>query len=89
MPERQEGRAGPVIEHQFGLLEDDIVTKILQFIPDRESNKSNLAYADIAFDGSSPNVRIVLIRCVMNIRLYRGTAMLASLATKSFITLSF
>src|SRR5271165_799502 len=41
MPERQEGKTGPVIEHQFGLLEDDIVTKILQFIPDRESNKSN------------------------------------------------
>ena len=51
MPERQEGKTGPVIEYQFGLLEDDIVTKILQFIPDRESNKSNLAYADIVVAG--------------------------------------
>ncbi len=36
LPERQEGRSGPVIEHDFRMLEEDIVTKILQFIPDRD-----------------------------------------------------
>ncbi len=51
MPERQEGRSGPVITHDFRLAEEDIVTKILQFIPDRESQKSNLAYADIVVAG--------------------------------------
>ncbi len=51
LPERQEGRDGPVIEYDFRLLEDDIVTKILQFIPDRDSNKSNLAYADVVVAG--------------------------------------
>ena len=51
LPERQEGRSGPVIEYNFSLLEDDIVTKILQFIPDRDSNKSNLAYADVVVAG--------------------------------------
>ncbi len=51
MPERQEGRSGPVIEYDFRLQEEDIVTKILQFIPDRDSNKSNLAYADIVVAG--------------------------------------
>ena len=51
LPERQEGRSGPVIEHNFSLLEDDIVTKILQFIPDRDSNKTNLAYADVVVAG--------------------------------------
>ena len=51
LPERQEGRSGPVIEHNFSMLEDDIVTKILQFIPDRDSNKTNLAYADVVVAG--------------------------------------
>jgi electron transfer flavoprotein alpha subunit len=51
LPERQEGRSGPVIEYNFSLLEDDIVTKILQFIPDRDSNKTNLAYADVVVAG--------------------------------------
>jgi len=51
LPERQDGRSGPVIEHDFKMLEEDIVTKILQFIPDRDSNKSNLAYADIVVAG--------------------------------------
>ena len=51
LPERQEGRSGPVIEHNFSLLEDDIVTKILQFIPDRDFNKTNLAYADVVVAG--------------------------------------
>ncbi|MGO9546002.1 MAG: electron transfer flavoprotein subunit alpha/FixB family protein [Rhodomicrobium sp.] len=51
LPERAEGRSGPVIEYDFRLQEEDIVTKILQFIPDRDSNKSNLAYADIVVAG--------------------------------------
>jgi electron transfer flavoprotein alpha subunit len=51
LPERQDGKSGPVIEYAFKMLEEDIVTKILQFIPDRDSNKSNLAYADIVVAG--------------------------------------
>lgn len=51
MPERKEGRVGRVVEVVPNLVEDDIVTKILSFLPDRESNKSNLAYADIVVAG--------------------------------------
>ncbi|MFZ1110649.1 MAG: electron transfer flavoprotein subunit alpha/FixB family protein [Rhodomicrobium sp.] len=51
LPESQEGRSGPVIAYDFKMLEEDIVTKILQFIPDRDSNKSNLAYADVVVAG--------------------------------------
>lgn len=51
MPERQEGRLGRVVEFKPDLSEDDIVTKVLSFLPDRESNKSNLAYADIVVAG--------------------------------------
>ncbi|MEZ5900411.1 MAG: electron transfer flavoprotein subunit alpha/FixB family protein [Hyphomicrobium sp.] len=51
MPERQEGRMGRVIEADIDLKEDDIVTKILSFLPDRNTDKSNLAYADIVVAG--------------------------------------
>ena len=51
MPERREGRSGPVIAYDFRLSEEEVVTKVLQFIPDRSSNKSNLSYADIVVAG--------------------------------------
>src|SRR5271167_160767 len=47
MPERREGRIGRVVEHAIDLTEDSIVTKVLNFLPDRSSQKSNLAYADV------------------------------------------
>lgn len=51
MPERIEREVGRVIEFPLGLLEDDIVTKVLKFLPDRDSAKSNLAYADVVVSG--------------------------------------
>lgn len=51
MPERTEREPGRVIEHKLGLIEDDIVTKVLKFLPDRDSAKSNLAYADVVVAG--------------------------------------
>src|SRR5271169_4750024 len=51
MPARQPGRLGRLIEHPLHLSEDDIVTKVLQFIPDRNSNKAQLAFADIVVAG--------------------------------------
>jgi electron transfer flavoprotein alpha subunit len=51
MPARQPGRLGRVVEHPLHLVEDDIVTKVLQFIPDRDSQKAQLAYADVVVAG--------------------------------------
>lgn len=51
MPERVEKPLGRVIEHPLGLVEDDIITKVLSFLPDRDSSKSNLAYADVVVAG--------------------------------------
>jgi len=45
------GRVGRVIHHEVSLPEDDIITKILSFLPDGTTNKSNLAYADIVVAG--------------------------------------
>lgn len=51
MPGREAGRVGRVIEHPLGMLEDDIVTKILEFIPDRRSNQARLPFAGIVVAG--------------------------------------
>jgi len=47
MPTRDEGRSGDIITMELGMIETDIVTKLLAFIPDATSNNINLAYADI------------------------------------------
>jgi electron transfer flavoprotein alpha subunit len=42
---------GRVVTLPLGMVEDDIVTKVLKFIPDRESEKASLAYADVVVAG--------------------------------------
>jgi len=51
MPPRTDGKVGRVVEVTPSLVEEDIVTKVLSFIPDRDTNKANLAYADIVVAG--------------------------------------
>lgn len=51
MPARHAGRIGRLVEHPMHLNEDDFVTKVLQFIPDRDSNKAQLAFAEIVVAG--------------------------------------
>lgn len=51
MPERDESRLGRVVPFTPELLEEDIITKILKFVPDRDSAKSNLAFADVVVAG--------------------------------------
>ncbi|MEY2893306.1 MAG: hypothetical protein RJA98_3214 [Pseudomonadota bacterium] len=47
MPRRDDTRTGDIITMDLGMIETDIVTKLLAFIPDATSNTINLAYADI------------------------------------------
>jgi electron transfer flavoprotein alpha subunit len=68
MPERQPGRTGRIVEHTLGLAEIDVVTKVLQFIADRETNKAQLAYADIVVAGG------VGLRSAENFQLVKGLA---------------
>jgi electron transfer flavoprotein alpha subunit len=51
MPERIEKPPGRVIEHALSMAEADIVTKVVAFLPDRDSAKSNLPYADVVVAG--------------------------------------
>lgn len=51
MPRRDDTRTGTVVEDTIHLAEADIVTKLLDFIPDANRNTVNLAYADIIVSG--------------------------------------
>lgn len=51
MPARKAGGDGRVIDVPLDLKEEDVVTKILSFLPDRGASTSNLAYADIVVAG--------------------------------------
>jgi electron transfer flavoprotein alpha subunit len=64
LPERMAGRSGRLVEHPVTLVEENILTKVLEFIPDRRSEKSQLAFADIVVAGgiglkSPENFRLV------------------------------
>ncbi|HUW98764.1 MAG TPA: electron transfer flavoprotein subunit alpha/FixB family protein [Acidiferrobacter sp.] len=51
MPTPQPERAGRVIEHPLALVEDTIISKILEFIPDERGQDANLPFADIIVSG--------------------------------------
>ncbi|MEW6596390.1 MAG: electron transfer flavoprotein subunit alpha/FixB family protein [Pseudomonadota bacterium] len=51
MPEHDPSRTGRVIEHRGKVEEETIITKVLRFIPDRQSETAQLAYADIVVAG--------------------------------------
>lgn len=51
MPERKEASGGRIVPFVPDLCEDDIITKLLRFVPDRESTKTNLAFADVVVAG--------------------------------------
>lgn len=51
MPERDDSRTGRVQEVFPNLQEDSVVTKVLNFIADREQNEAQLAFADIIVSG--------------------------------------
>lgn len=51
MPERDASRTGRIVEHALGMIEQSIITKVLEFIPDANQDKPQLAFADIIVAG--------------------------------------
>ncbi|MGX5804169.1 electron transfer flavoprotein subunit alpha/FixB family protein [Bradyrhizobium sp. Arg314] len=51
LPQRMERPVGRVVQDKLSMIEDEIVTKVLGFLPDAQSTKANLAFADIVVAG--------------------------------------
>ena len=51
MPEPQPERTGLIVDFDPGLIETDIVIKILEFVPDEKRDKPQLPYAEIIVSG--------------------------------------
>jgi electron transfer flavoprotein alpha subunit len=51
MPDPRPERSGLIVDFDAGLVETDIVTKILEFIPDDQRDKPQLPYAEIIVSG--------------------------------------
>jgi electron transfer flavoprotein alpha subunit len=51
MPRRDNARSGDIVEQPLGMIETDIVTKLLDFIPDATRNAINLPFADVIVSG--------------------------------------
>ena len=51
MPVRDDSRTGRIVEEPLALLESDIVTKVLEFIPDKKHDGANLPFADVIVAG--------------------------------------
>ena len=51
MPDADTTRSGDIVTHPLGLVETDIITKVLEFIPDQNRDQAQLAYADIIVSG--------------------------------------
>jgi electron transfer flavoprotein alpha subunit len=51
MPAKQANRTGRIIDAPLGMKEEDIVTKVLDYIPDRDQEQAQLAFADFIVAG--------------------------------------
>ena len=51
MPKKDDTRTGSITEHPLGMIEADIVTKVLEYIPDNLQGKPQLPFADIIVSG--------------------------------------
>lgn len=51
MPGRDTARRGTIVEHPLAMIETDIITKVLEYIPDNQQDKPQLAFADIIVAG--------------------------------------
>lgn len=51
MPEPQPERRGLIVDFDPGLVEDHVVTRLLEFLPDSQDNTPHLPYAEIVVSG--------------------------------------
>jgi electron transfer flavoprotein alpha subunit len=64
MPQADDSRSGEIMQATLGMLENQIVTKLIDFIADANSNRINLPYAEVIVSGgkglkTADNFRLV------------------------------
>lgn len=67
MPERDDRRTGRVQEVYPNLQEESVVTKVLNFIADREQNEAQLAFADIIVSGGKGLGKVENLKLVFDL----------------------
>jgi electron transfer flavoprotein alpha subunit len=78
MPTRDTTRRGSIIEHPLTMIEADIVTKVLQYIPDNLQDKPQLAFADIIVAGGRGMKRAENFQLIWDLALVLGAEVGAS-----------
>ena len=71
-------RTGRVIEHAVALIEDSIITKVLEFIPDDHAAEANLPFADIIVSGGRGMKRQENFRLIQDLARVLGAEVGAS-----------
>lgn len=51
MPTRDPEHRGRIVEEHLGMVESEIVTKVLEYIPDKDQDQAQLAFADVIVAG--------------------------------------
>jgi electron transfer flavoprotein alpha subunit len=78
MPERDPLRHGSIIEHPLTMIESDIITKVLEYIPDNQQDKPQLAFADIIVAGGRGMKRAENFQLIWDLALVLGAEVGAS-----------
>ena len=78
MPDRDPTRSGSIIDHPLGLIESDIVTKVLEYIPDARQDRPQLAFADIIVAGGRGLKNADNFQLIWNLALVLGAEVGAS-----------
>ncbi len=78
MPDREPTRSGSIIDHPLGLIESDIVTKVLEYIPDARQDRPQLAFADIIVAGGRGLKNADNFQLIWNLALVLGAEVGAS-----------
>jgi electron transfer flavoprotein alpha subunit len=78
MPTRDTSRTGKIVEHPLNLIETDIITKVLNYIPDNQQDKPQLAFADIIVAGGRGMKKAENFQLIWDLALVLGAEVGAS-----------
>jgi len=78
MPDRDTARRGTIIEHPLAMIETNIITKVLEYIPDILQDKPQLAFADIIVAGGRGMKKAENFQLIWDLALVLGAEVGAS-----------